>query len=166
MQTRHVSIVILGRNQLVLAAREKRHKIVQEFARIGQPPEDIQFQLPDIPPQQNPMIEIVQRAKFRIRFEQDRVAEPVKRAEPHVIGALADVLLDAPLHFLRSFVGEGEPKNAFARQFGIVLEQQANALSNDTSFAGSSSRNDEQRPFAVLDSSKLLRIQFDFSGLR
>ena len=72
---RDVAIVILRRNQLVLAAREKRHEIVQEFARIRQPPENIQFQLPDIPPQKNPMIEIVQRAKFRIRFQQNRVAE-------------------------------------------------------------------------------------------
>ena len=90
----------------------------------------------------------------------------MKRAEPHVIGALADVLLDPPLHFLRSFIGEGEPKNALAGKLGIVLEQQTNALSNDTSLAGSSSRNDEQRPFAVLHSAKLLWIQFDLGSLR
>ena len=48
----------------------------------------------------------------------------MKGAECDAVGALADMLLDPPLHFLGSLVGKGESENAFTRKLGIVFEQQ------------------------------------------
>ena len=62
------------------------------------------------------------------------------------------------LHFARGFVREREPENIFAGEFGIRLQQIANALGDHARLAGPCARDHQQRPFAVLHGRALARV--------
>ena len=90
-QSFDVSLIIIGRDQLVLAARKKRNEIAQEFSRLGQAPEMNQPQLGNVAAQQDPVVDVVERLDVGIRRTQDFFeAEFMERAQPHAFGALAD----------------------------------------------------------------------------
>src|SRR5712672_1919084 len=109
-----VSLIIVRRDQLILATREKLHEIVQELPGLGQAAVTIELQPRKIAAQQNPMIELVQHAALRAGIFQEPVAEGVKRFQGDVFGALADRFYDARLHLSGGFVGEGQTQNALA----------------------------------------------------
>src|SRR5258707_2654191 len=85
-----VSLIIVTRDQLILAAREKLHEIVQELPGLGQATVAVELQTRKIAPQQNPMIKLVQHAALRVGIFQEPVAEGVKRLQRDIFGALAD----------------------------------------------------------------------------
>ena len=159
-QILHVVLVIVRRNQLVLASRKKCLKILQEFRRLRQPLEQHQPQIRNIPPQQNPVIDIIERLNFRIRRLQDFLqAKRVKRRQPHALGPLASRLHHAVLHLSSSLVGEGKPQNIFTAERRIRIQQRPNPLGNHPRLAGPGPGNNQQRPGPMLDSLSLFRIQ-------
>ncbi len=96
------SLVIFRRHQLILAARKKFHEVADEFAGILQPAEMLQVEFADVPPQQNLVINFIQRLRIRIRRLQNFFqAKFVKRAEPHALGPFADRFHHAVLHLAR-----------------------------------------------------------------
>src|SRR5712675_1261757 len=109
-----VSLIIVTRDQLILAAREKLHEIIQELPGLGQATVAVELQPRKIAAQQNPMIELVQHAALWVGIFQERVAEGVKRFQSDVFGALADRFHDARFHLPGGFVGEGQAQDALA----------------------------------------------------
>ncbi len=105
------------------------------------------------------MILLFERLQLGIALEQQRVAKRMKRAEEDRSAALAGGARDAMLHFRRRFVGEGQAEDGFAGQFGIGFEQVADALGNDARLAGARAGHHQQRPFAVVHGSALLRVE-------
>ena len=48
----NIALVIIAASPVHPGSAKKMHKIIQEFSGIGQPPEMVQLQLGDVPPQQ------------------------------------------------------------------------------------------------------------------
>jgi len=88
----------------------------------------------------------------------------MERAEPNTFGAFACRFDYAVLHLARGFVGEREAENAFAGELRVGFKQVANAFGDDARLARAGARDNEKRPFAVLDGSALLRVEGDARG--
>ena len=74
-----IPLVIIRRDQFILAAREKIHEVAQELSRLGQPPEVFELQQRQVAPQQDPVVDLIDGFEFRIDFLQQRVAERSER---------------------------------------------------------------------------------------
>ena len=61
-----VLLVIAGGNQFILAAREKLHKVAQEFSGLREPTVFVELQPREIPPQQDPMVLPAQQHPLRV----------------------------------------------------------------------------------------------------
>src|SRR5712672_2439204 len=109
-----VSLIIVRRDQLILATREKLHEIVQELPGLGQAAVTIELQPRKIAAQQNPMVELVQHAALWVGIFQEPIAEGVKCFQRDIFRALADRVHDARFHLSGGFVGEGQTQNALA----------------------------------------------------
>ena len=155
-----VLLVVVGRDELVLAAREKCLEVAQEFGWFGEAPENLEVELGHIAPQQNAVVDVVEGLDFGICLAQDFLeAERMERAEPYAFGAVARGLEHAVLHFGGGFVGEREPENVFAGEIGIRGEQRRDALGDHARLAGARARHHQQGTVAVLDGRALLGIQ-------
>ena len=152
-------LVIFGRNQLVLAAREKLHEIIQELPGLGQTAVLIQLQPREIPPQQDPMVHGIQHHAVWIGIFQQRFAEGVKRCERHCFAALAGGLHHPRFHFARCFLRERQRQDVFAAKLRIRMQQVSDPLGDDPRLSRSRPRDDQQRPFAVGDRAPLRIIQ-------
>ena len=152
-----VFLVIVAAHQLVLAARKKSHEVAQKFAGVSQPLELVQLELGDMPPQQDPVVHVLDRLQIRIRDGENFLqAEFVERAQPHALRPLAHGSSHAVQHLARGFIRERQPQNVFARELRIGLKQIANPFGNHACLAGPGPGDHEQRPLAVLHSRALL----------
>src|SRR5262249_10545399 len=91
----HVTLVIVTRNQLILAAGEKFHEMVEELTRLGQATITIELQSREVAAQENPMIDLIEHAAFEVSIFQEGVAESVKGFQRDVFAALANAADDA-----------------------------------------------------------------------
>ncbi len=155
-----VAPVVLGRDELVLAAREKSDEVGEEFAGFLETLEMLQFEAADVPAQQDLMIEVFEGLNLGVGGAQNFLeAEFVEGAEPDVFGALANRLHHAIFHLVGGFVGERQGEDVFAREIRVGFEKMADALGDDARLAGASAGDDEERAFAVLDGGALLGVE-------
>src|SRR5260370_1115371 len=94
----HISLVILARYQLILAARKKLDEIAQELSRFGEPPVLVQFQARHVSTEQDPVIHLLQRHTIRLHFFQQCFAKRMKRRKRYRLPALARGLYYAGFH--------------------------------------------------------------------
>ncbi len=138
------------------------------MSRLGQPPVVLQLQQRQVAAQQNPVVDFVDGLEVRIEFLQQRVAERVKRAERDRLGAfrfrfsaLARRRDHAVLHFRGGLVGERQAQDFLAGEFRLRIQQIADALGDDASFARARAGHHHQRPFAVMHGGALLGIELN-----
>src|ERR1700689_73875 len=156
----YISLVIVRRHQLILAARKKCLKILQELRGLGQPSEKDQPELGDVATEQDAVVYFVQWLDLGIGRPQDFFkAERMERAEPHALGAVARGFHHPALHLARGFGGERQPENILSRKRGIGLQQIADALSDHARLTGACAGYDQQRTLAVPDGCALLAIE-------
>src|SRR5579863_1680652 len=86
-------------------------------------------------------------------------AELMESAEPHALSALARRFQQAMLHLAGGFVCECQPEDIFAGEIGIRLQQVADALGDHPCLACPRARDDQQRPFAMLDGHSLRGVE-------
>ncbi len=147
----HISLVILARYQLILAARKKLDEIAQELSRFGEPPILVQFQARHVSTEQDPVVHLLQRHTIRLHFFQQRFAKRMKRRKRYRLPALARGLYYAGFHLTGGFLGERQRKNVFAGKRFVRLQKVADPFRNDARFSGPRSCNHEKRSFAVGD---------------
>ena len=87
------------------------------------------------------MVLLFQSLQLRITFEQQAVAEPVKRSQAYGTSSFAGRFGDPVLHFRRCFVGERQAEDRGARKFRIAGQQVPDALGDDTCFARAGARH-------------------------
>ncbi len=101
-----ILLVGLAGNQLVLAAREELHEIVEELAGLGKTAVAVELQAGKIAAQENPVVDFVEHAALRVGVFQQRLAERVEGLEGDVLAAFADAAHHASFHFTSRFIGE------------------------------------------------------------
>ncbi len=84
----------------------------------------------------------------------------MKRRQPHRFAALARGLHHAAFHLTRGFLRECQPKNVFAGEGFIRLQQVPDAFRDDARLSGSRPRNHQQRSFTVRDRAPLRIVEF------
>ena len=83
----------------------------------------------------------------------------MKRRQRHRFAALAGGFHRAGFHFAGSFLREGQPKNVFAGEAFIRLQQVPDALGDDARFSRPRPGNHQQWTFAVCDRAPLRVIE-------
>ena len=155
-----VALVVIGGDEFILAARKKFHEVVQKLPGFGEPAVFVEFEPLEIPPQQNPVIDLVDHQPLGRGVFQKAFAERVKRGERDIFPAFASGAHHARLHLPRRFVRKRQPENIFSGKRFIRLQQMPNPLRDDARLPGSRSRNHQQRPFSVRDRAPLRVVQF------
>jgi len=130
-----IAFVILRRDQLILAAREKLHEIAQELTRLGKAAITIERQNGEIAAQENPVVDVVQSLQFGIALDQQSVAEGVEGSHEYGAAALAGGACDAMFHLARRSVGERQRQDGFTGQIGIGIQEMADSLGDDAGLA-------------------------------
>ncbi len=74
------------------------------------------------------MIELVQHYPLRIGLRQQRLAKGMKRRQRHGFATLARGFHDAPFHLTGGLFRERQPKNVFAGERTVRLQQMPNPL--------------------------------------
>ena len=161
----HVFLIIVGGDQLILAAREKSDEVADEFAGILQAAKKFQVEFADIAAEQNFVVDIVERLDVGIGGAQNLFeTKGVEGAEPDAFGALADGFHHAVLHLVRGFVGEGQAENIFAGEVRVGSEKIADAFDDDAGLASAGAGDDEKGTVAVFNGALLGRVEAGGGG--
>jgi len=56
-----ITLIVVRCDELILAAREKFHEVVEKLSRLGEPPVLLELQQRQVAPQENPVVDIVDR---------------------------------------------------------------------------------------------------------
>ncbi len=105
------------------------------------------------------MIHLVDHEPLGRGFFQQAFAKGVKRREHHGFSAVAHHSNDARFHLASGFVRERQPEDVFAGKIRVRFEQVPDAFGDDARFSRPRPRDDQQRPFAVLDRAALRVVQ-------
>ena len=81
-----------------------------------------------------------------------------------VATAFATGFDDAGFHFACGFFCVSEGKDVFTAERGVGFKKMADAFGDDTSLAGASSRDDEERAVAVGDGAALGVVELEGAG--
>ncbi len=161
-------MVIVRRDEFVLATREKFHEVAEKLSRLGEAPELVELQKRKIAAKQDPMVDLVDRFKIRIYFLQQRVAKRMECAERDCFGpldsgfaALAGRGYHAMFHFRGGLVGERQAKDFRSGQFRLSFEQIADALGNDARLSRACAGHNNQRSCTMMCRCALLRIKLN-----
>src|SRR5262249_38083837 len=84
-----ITLVVLPRDQLVLAARKKLDEVAEELPRFGEAAVFVELQARHIAAQQNPVVYLVKHDAFWHDVFKKRFAKGVKRGERNALTALA-----------------------------------------------------------------------------
>src|SRR5580704_836522 len=165
---RGIALVVVWRDQFILAAREKLHEVAQKLSGLGQAPVVLQLQKRQIAPEQYPVVDFVDGLEVRVEFMQQGIAERMKCAQRDRHGALrfrfpaaAGRRNYAVFHFRSGLVCERQAQDFLAREFRLGIEQIADALGDDASFPCARAGHYHERSFAMMHGGALLGIKLN-----
>src|SRR5579883_2777606 len=96
-----MGLVIVRRHQFVLAARKEFHEVAQKLARLSNPSVTLELEYGKITPEENPVVDVVERLQLGIAFDQKRIAERVKGSHEYGTSPLPRRPGDPVLHLSR-----------------------------------------------------------------
>jgi len=156
--------VVRWRDVLVLATAEQRGERGQESGRIAERPVRVELELEEVLAHEDDHLgsrqyaEVGRQPELESVFPDQAVTERVKGGDGRVRVPIRDQLVDTHGHLLGRLVREGQGQDL--RWPGSpACDQPGDPARDDLCLAGAGAGDDEQRPVAVSNGPKLVRIQ-------